>query len=264
MTEFIYPHLRGLKTAYDRDGYVIIRQVLDADLVAEANQHIDWLIQRHPDLRPELLGYSLVPDDPFWIRLVSDHRLLDIAEQLVGPNIALFAADYIAKPPNTGRKIAWHQDGNYWPLEPMNVVTQWVAYTASTPENGCVRIIPGTQHMTLQERHRNPDDPPDVLLTGMDQNLADEVNAVDIILEAGDVSVHHPHIIHGSNANTSDHWRRGGTYQYIPATTRILNTDWPTFLFRGYAESGINTYRAFPQYREDEHFPFRGCEKWQS
>ncbi|MBV7335075.1 phytanoyl-CoA dioxygenase family protein [Chloroflexi bacterium TSY] len=263
MSEFIYPQLQGLKAAYDRDGYVIIRRVLDRDLVGEANQHIDWLIKKHPDLRPELLGYSLVPDDPFWIRLVSDKRLLDVAEQVVGPNIALFAADYIAKPPREGRKIAWHQDGNYWPLEPMTVVTMWVAYTASTPENGCVRIIPGTQHMTLQERRSGPNDPPDVLLTGMDQSLASESEAVDIVLEPGDVSIHHPHIIHGSNANTSENWRRGGTYQYIPTTTRILDEQWPTFLFRGQAEKGINSYRAFPKYKLEEHFPFRGCEDWQ-
>ena len=259
MAEFTYPNLEGLDAAFARDGYVIVRQVLDADLVAEANQHVDWLIKQHPDLRPEKLGYWLVPDDPFWIRLVSDERLLDIAEQLVGPNIALFAADYIAKPPSHGRKIAWHQDGSYWPLDPMNVVTLWVAYTVSNPENGCLRIIPGTQHLTLQERKPNAD-MPEVLLTGMDQSLADEANAVDIILAPGDVSVHHPNIIHGSNANTSSYWRRGGTYQYIPTTTRILNEAWASFLFRGQAVAGVNAYRAFPQYIAGKHFPFRGCE----
>jgi len=262
MAEFTYPTLQGLGAAFDRDGYVIIRQVLDAELVAEANRHVDWLIEKHPDLRPEKLGYWLVPDDPFWIRLVSDERLLDIAEQLVGPDLALFAADYIAKPPNHGRKIAWHQDGSYWPLDPMNVVTLWVAYTVSTPENGCLRIIPGTQHLTLQERKPTPD-MPEVLLTGMDQNLADEAQAIDLVLAPGDVSVHHPNIIHGSNANTSNLWRRGGTYQYIPTTTRILNEAWTAFLFRGQAMAGINNYRSFPKYIAGKHFPFRGCEAWQ-
>ncbi|MEM7030436.1 MAG: phytanoyl-CoA dioxygenase family protein [Chloroflexota bacterium] len=261
MSEFIYSDLQDLKATYDTDGYAIVRNVLDADLVAEANNHIDWLIKQHPDLRPERLGYWLVPDDPFWIRLVSDGRLLDIAEQLVGPNIGLFAADYIAKPPGDGRKIAWHQDGSYWPLEPMTVVTLWVAFTTSTPENGCVRIIPGTQHMRLQERDPNVVEE-DVMLIGMDQDLVDESRAVDIVLEPGDVSLHHPQILHGSNANTSQHWRRGGTYQYIPTTTRIIKEDWPCFLFRGEAVPGINTYHDFPQYRAGAHFPFRDCEAW--
>lgn len=261
MAEFTYPALEGLHAAYARDGYVIIRQVLDAALVAEANRHVEWLIEKHPELRPEQLGYWLVPDDPFWLRLVSDPRLLDVAEQLVGPDIALFAADYIAKPPRHGRQIAWHQDGSYWPLDPMKVVTLWVAYTVSTPENGCLRIIPGTQHLTLQKRKPRTDQP-EVLLTGMDQSLADETQAIDLVLAPGDVSVHHPNIIHGSNANTSSLWRRGGTYQYIPTTTRILREEWPAFLFRGQAAAGINSYRAFPKYSADRHFPFRGCEAW--
>jgi len=83
---------------------------------------------------------------------------------------------------------------------------------------------------------------------------------VDIVLAPGDVSVHHPNIIHGSNANTSSQWRRGGTYQYIPTTTRILNEAWASFLFRGQAVAGVNAYRAFPKYIAGKHFPFRGCE----
>ena len=66
-------------------------------------------------------------DDPFWVRLVSDDRLLNVAETFVGPNIALFASHYIAKRPFDGQAVLWHQDGSYWPLEPMEVVTLWLA-----------------------------------------------------------------------------------------------------------------------------------------
>jgi hypothetical protein len=72
-----------LKAQFDRDGYVIFRNVVDADLVAEASQHIDWLVARHPELRPEELWHTLVPGDPFWVRLISDDRLLDVAELFV-------------------------------------------------------------------------------------------------------------------------------------------------------------------------------------
>ena len=74
------------------------------------------------ELRPENLDHKLVHDDPFWIRLISDERLLNIAEEYLGPNIALFASHYIAKPPEDGQPVLWHQDGSYWPLEPMEVV----------------------------------------------------------------------------------------------------------------------------------------------
>jgi ectoine hydroxylase-related dioxygenase (phytanoyl-CoA dioxygenase family) len=75
------------------------------------------------------------------VRLVSDERLLDIAEQFVGPDIALFASHYICKPAGSGRPVLWHQDGAHWPLEPMEVVTLWLAINDSTPENGGLRVI---------------------------------------------------------------------------------------------------------------------------
>src|ERR1044071_861330 len=152
--------------------------------------------------RPELLTDVLVANDPFWIRLVSDDRLLDVAEQFIGPNIALFASHYLSKPPHDGMPVLWHQDGSYWPLEPMRVVTLWLAVDDSTPENGCMRVIPRTQHDTLKKmKPRN--DVANVLSSGMDDAEVDESKAVNVILKAGDVSVHHPNLIHGSNPNVS-------------------------------------------------------------
>ena len=129
---------------YETDGYVIFRDVIDQDLIKEVNDHVEWLQERHPDVRPEQLGHIYLRDDPFWVRLVSDDRLLDIASQFVGPDLALFASHYISKPAYSGQPVLWHQDAAFWPLDPMNVVTLWLAVDHSTPENGCVRVIPGT------------------------------------------------------------------------------------------------------------------------
>ena len=194
-----------------------MRQVIDESLVAEANRHVDWLIEHNPDLPPERLGYWLTPTDPFWMRLVSDPRLVDVAAAVVGPDVALFAADYIAKPPNTGQRVAWHQDASYWPLEPMQVVTLWVAYTESNRANGCVRVIPGTQHMSLQaaQSRRNRLPGRDAEGDGPVPDFRRQRPSISF-WNPGDVSLHHPMIIHGSEANTSSRWRRGGTYQYIP------------------------------------------------
>ena len=76
----LFSRVAGISDAYDRDGYAIVRQVLDAALLRELDRHIDWLIERHPELEPEGLGHHLVADDPFWVRFLSDPHLLDIAE----------------------------------------------------------------------------------------------------------------------------------------------------------------------------------------
>lgn len=253
------------RSQYERNGFVIFRGVLDEDLVDEARQHVEWLRERHPDTRPEHLDTALVRDDPFWVRLVSDGRLLDIAEQFVGPDIALFASHYVAKPPLDGQPVLWHQDGSYWPLEPMDVVSLWLAVDASTPDNGCLRVVPGSQRAALaavQERS----DVQNVLGSAMDDSLVDEASAVDLVLAPGDVSIHHPNTVHGSNANTSPRWRRGLTIRYIPTSTRVLERPGKPpaapMLMRGDSVPGVNTYCPWPSYQAGRHMPFRGCESW--
>ncbi len=195
--------------------------------------------------------------------LIALARLLDIAEQFVGPNIALFASHYIAKAPYDGQAVLWHQDGSYWPLDPMKVVTLWLAVDHTTPENGCMRVIPCTQHLELKP-HAKRDDVPNVLNSSLDPALVDESRAVDIILKAGDVSIHHPNVIHGSNVNRSPLRRAGLTIRYIPTTTRIVsNKPWPScFMLRGAAVPGINAYLPFPPCAPETSMQFRGWEDW--
>ena len=59
--------LSSLREQYEREGYVVVRNVIDAGLVDEGRAHIAWLLEKHPDLRPEQLGHTLVKDDPFWV-----------------------------------------------------------------------------------------------------------------------------------------------------------------------------------------------------
>jgi phytanoyl-CoA hydroxylase len=256
-------HLTAIRRQYERDGYVAVRGVVDAALIEEARNHVEWLLKQHTDKRPEELGHTLIRGDPFWVRLVSDDRLLDVAEQFVGPNIALFASHYIAKPPFDGQPVLWHQDGSYWPLEPMDVVTLWLAIDESTPENGCLRVIPGTHRMSLQPM-RSRTDVANVLESEIDPDLVDESQAVDVVLAPGDVSIHDANLIHGSRANTSPTWRRGLTIRYIPTSTRIVSDEpWPSaFLLRGEAMPHVNNYLPWPIYVEGKHMPFRGCESW--
>jgi hypothetical protein len=238
---------------YERDGFLIFRNVLDAGLIAQASEHVAWLQQRNPELRGEDLGNQLVARDPFWVRLVSDDRLLDIAELFVGPDIALFASHYICKPPFAGRPVLWHQDGAYWPLEPMEVVTLWLAIDDSTPENGCLRVIPGSHRQDLHELRARED--VDSVLGSESATEVEETLAVDLTLSAGDVEVHHPHILHGSNANTSPRRRCGLTIRYIPTSTRITSSEQPfpsALLLRG--QPGVNVYQPWPEPNSDQAF----------
>ncbi len=260
----------SLLSDYQRQGYAIARGVIDPALVEEARAHIAWLLQRHPGTRPEQLRTNLLNDDPFWLHLVEDRRLLAIAERFIGPDIALFGSQYIAKPPRDGQAVLWHQDGSYWPLEPRVATSLWLALDDSLPENGCMRVIPGSHRLQLhaQSEQRQV---ANVLSSGMDQSVVDESLAADVMLAPGDVSIHHPHLIHGSLGNASARWRRALTIRYIPTSSRICapaasgdqaGSRFSPFLLRGQAVPGINAYLPRPRYRPGAHMPFRGCETW--
>lgn len=251
---------------YEKDGYLMFPDVLDAGLMQEAKEHVDWLINKNPDLRPENLHTNLIHDDPFWLRLVSDDRLLDIAQAFVGPDIALFASHYICKPAYNGQPVLWHQDGSYWPLEPMKVITLWLAVDDSTTENGCMRVIPGTHKLQLQEM-KGSFEVENVLGSEIEKEFVDESKAVDLVLKSGGVSIHHPNIIHGSKANLSPHRRCGLTIRYISTGTRVMTENPKTkghkiFLMRGNQGDVANPYLPFPAFDASRHMSFRGCEQF--
>jgi ectoine hydroxylase-related dioxygenase (phytanoyl-CoA dioxygenase family) len=252
---------------YAEQGFSIIRGVMPSDVLDEARAHVDWLTRKYPDLRSEHFHHPLIRNDAFWTRLVSDPRLVDIAEFFLGPDLACFTAHYICKPPFDGQPVLWHQDGAYWTLSPMEALTVWLAVDESTGENGCLRMIPGSHQLPLHKPSVRTDKP-NMLFSTADEALVREWvgkrGIVDIELQPGDVSIHHPHLLHCSEANTSAKRRCGLDIGYIPTTTRIhseglyLNP----LLVRGADANGLNNYRPLPAYQEGDTIPFAGQDEW--
>src|SRR3981189_3732294 len=130
----------------------------------------------------------------------------------------------------------------------MEVVSLWLAVDDSTPENGCMRVIPGTQHLDLQQLKARTEIA-NVLRSGMDDAAVDESKAIDLVLRAGDVSVRHPSLVHACNANTSSKRRCGLTIRYIPTTTRAFSSQrWSSLPdLRPVGVPDVNTYLPLPK-----------------
>jgi len=252
---------------YTERGFSIIRNVVPPDVLDEVRTHVDWLTNKYPDLRPEHLHHPLIRNDAFWARLISDSHLVDIAEFFLGPNIACFTSHYICKPPYDGQPVLWHQDGAFWTLSPMQALTVWLAVDESTRENGCLRMIPGSHRLPLHKPSVRTDTP-NMLFSASDEALvrewAEEHGIVDIELQPGDVSIHHPHLLHCSEGNTSAKRRCGLDTGYISTTTRIRSEGLylDPLLVRGADINGLNSYRPFPAYEEGESISFAGQDEW--
>lgn len=256
-----------IREEFEQNGFAIFRNVIDSDLIAEANNHVQWLTQKYPNLRPEHFHHPLMRDDAFWVRLVSDERLQKIANIFLGPELACFTAHYICKPAFDGHAVLWHQDGAYWNLQPMNALTLWLAIDASNCSNGCLKMIPGSHKLPLLKPEQRSD-VPNMLFSSVEssvvRNWLEKVGVVDIELNPGDVSIHHPNIIHGSEPNTSPNRRCGLDMGFITPSTKICNQGLylDPLLIKGEPVEGINSYRPYPEYSPGETVEFRASEEW--
>jgi len=249
---------------FERQGFTIFRNVVPPELITEARHHIEWLTRKYPDFPQEHLHHPLMRDDAFWIRLISDQRLLDIVHLFLGTDIACFTSHYICKPPNTGQSVLWHQDGSYWKLDSVkDAITLWLAVDESSEENGCLKMVNGTHALPLQPLIlRN--DTPNMLYSSISEEIFQNSESTSLILNPGDVSVHNPFIVHGSGPNTSPKRRCGLDIGYMKSSTRISNEGLylNPFLITGKPVEGINSYRVWPKFTIETSIPFEGDMEW--
>lgn len=202
---------------YHEDGYVIPDFVMPDEVIEAIQNRHAALLEKHPEFRdycPAILQY-----DEGFADYCRNDEILDMVEQVIGPDIALWNSSFFAKPAGNGKATPWHQDGEYWPIRPLATCTVWLAVDDATPENGCLRIIRGShKNKDLLKHETNPSDN----LT-LNQELLkseyDESEAVDLVLKRGQISLHDVFLVHGSEPNTSPNPRRGMTMRFMPTTS---------------------------------------------
>ena len=153
-----------------------------------------------------------------WLdELVHHPAILDTVEDILGPDILLFHAQWFIKEPNTPNFVSLHQDSAYWGLDKPEGLSAWIAFEDSDDENGCMQVIPDTHTMLLE--HVDKIEPTNMLWRGQTVASAlDEGKIVNMALEAGEMSLHHARIVHGSGPNHSNRRRIGYSVRYIPTS----------------------------------------------
>ncbi len=175
-----------------------------------------------------------------WLNdLIRHERILDAVEDLIGPDILCWGTSFFIKEPHNPAYVSWHQDSTYWGLDPADIVTAWVALSDSTTENGAMRVVPGS-HTMAQVPHRDTFRAENLLSRGQEIMVeVDEAQADTLVLNAGEMSLHHVRLIHGSEPNPSPHRRIGFAIRYLPTYVRQVagSHDWAT-LVRGIDRHG--------------------------
>jgi hypothetical protein len=216
---------------YHEDGLVIPShyRVPDSTLqrITDLYQKLLEENQNNPDFSPDfILGPHLdasgtygVKGDPAWLDFAQIPEILDMVGQLVGEDFILWGVTIFGKPAKIGKATPWHQDGDYYPIEPLETCTVWISLDGSTPQQGCMRYIPGSHksHRIYSHHFEHRDDY--TLAQVIDDGQVDFDQARDIVLERGQISLHDVYLVHGSEANLSDKRRMGLVLRIMPATS---------------------------------------------
>jgi non-haem Fe2+, alpha-ketoglutarate-dependent halogenase len=214
--------------AYQRDGILFPIPVLSPAETARFRAAFEEVADR---LGGRPLAQALGHTHGYfrWSYDLATHpAILDAVEDVLGPDILVWTVSIFPKYPRDPGYISWHQDGTYWGLDSTRVTTAWVALTDSVPENGCMRVVPGSHRRSILP-HRDTYAPDNRLSRGQEIEVAvDEHEAVDVVLRAGEMSLHHVNIIHGSNPNTSDRSRIGFAPRFTTPETRQVDGEPPT------------------------------------
>ena len=195
-------------------------------------------------------GHNFKPHLLFpWVdALVRHPAVLDPVEDIIGPDIRLFHFTIWPKSPGDPAYVSWHQDATYFGLEPAVHITAWVALTDVPVESGAVEVVPGS-HARGQLHHGQFSDDSNLLSRG--QTLTEDFardGTTFMTLKAGQMTLHHTHLIHRSGPNLSNDRRIGFGISYIPTSARCrASTRQSAMLVRGVDRYGNFDDEPHPQ-----------------
>ena len=221
-------------------GYLVVEDMLTADEVAAVRRRTEDIAAGSVDFPAAALEFEPRSEDQGrdirYLRKINgpavhddfflDHArhpaILEAIECLLGPDIKLYGDQLFVKPPG-GIEKTYHQDSPYFAIEPMALVTAWIALDDVTLDNGCMWVVPRSQL-------RGPLDHSEPWIVGdrVDKRIPDSdiQESIDgngeaaITMKAGGCSFHHSLILHRSGPNNTPNFRRGLATHYMTARSR--------------------------------------------
>jgi phytanoyl-CoA hydroxylase len=216
---------------FDRDGYVVVPDAIDADELAAVVSEIDAFEAEVEGFLRKLDGEQLSIAEAgaitFATHLVTRSERLrrfstlpffaGVCADLVGPDVNLYWDQAVYKKPEKPRRFPWHQDNGYAFVEPQQYLTCWVALTDATAENGCPQVAPGLHRAgTLAHRYVDP--------LGW-ECFTDPADVVVAEVPAGGVVVFSSLTPHLTGPNVTDAVRKAYILQYAPTGAEVLRGD---------------------------------------
>jgi len=205
----------GPFTAISESEMAVMRDRLDAEVLTNVGlPHGKSTSMRHLDKK-------LVYD------LVTCPEIVGRVRDILGPDLLLWACTFWLKEPG-GKEVPWHQDRNYWPIEPIVNITAWIAVDEVTEENSCLQVIPGS-HRDVVPHVKAPEGK--WFDEEADPGCVDATKAVRLTLKPGQFVLFNEKTLHHSERNHSNRRRFAMGPRFTVPGVRINHDE----LFPGHA-----------------------------
>ena len=221
---------------YNKEGFVVSKNFLKNNLLSKINNSYDRFIIQNPNLTLEEMssphlkggvGMKHVIDKELsdsFLEIGKSDEIISQVKKILGPDVILWGMHIMHKPSKTGKKIPWHQDGTYWPINPKATCSVWIAITDVDTSNGCMKFIPKSHKRGMlkhlqEDNVKNEGELKGSLDLKIDEKSFDENEAVNCIIKRGQVSFHDTYLLHSSNANFSDAPRKAIVLRYMPSSS---------------------------------------------
>ena len=212
--------LSGAEMAqFRRDGYLGPYTLCSPAEMAELRPAIEQVLASEPGHGNRVHNRHL--DSRAVYDLATRPEIVERMACLYGPDLLLWRTNFFVK--NRGSKaIPWHQDFNYWPLEPPVIVSAWIAVDPSTRQNGNLQVIPGSHRSIVPHIEATPD----VQFQEMaDAGYYDPRDLTDLEMQPGEFILFNERTLHHSEANHSDLRRIGLAVRVIIPIVKVLEYD---------------------------------------
>ncbi|MBO89166.1 MAG: phytanoyl-CoA dioxygenase [Rickettsiales bacterium] len=235
--------------AYHRDGVVYPISVMSREEARKCRSALETFECAHPEYLDGGRRQKLHLVQTWMADVVRRPEILDAVEDILGPDILCWQTSLFIKEAGDPGFVSWHQDGNYWGLSSQEVVTAWLALSPSSVESGCMKMMPGS-HRWASIEHKDTFDKDNLLTRGqVMKHDIDEDQAIDIIVEPGEISLHHVNIAHASAPNRSDDRRIGLALRYVtPSVRQVTGVPDAATLVRGKDKNGNFEMEPAPEY----------------
>jgi ectoine hydroxylase-related dioxygenase (phytanoyl-CoA dioxygenase family) len=217
---------------YHDTGWIVVEDMLDAPLLAEAKRVIADVVAKAAGVTAHDEVYDLEPghrpEAPRVRRIKTPHKhhplfweiarlpkLVGVLDRLLGPSgVRLHGSKINLKEPHYGSPVEWHQDWAFYPHSNDDVLAVGVMLDDMLEENGPLLVLPGSHRGPVHDHHLDG-----YFVGAMDpmRSALDFSQAVALTAPAGAMSFHHVRLVHGSAQNTSQRPRQLLLYEYAAA-----------------------------------------------